>query len=108
MAYFVNRGSDEIFWFGNWPQFWRETGNPVAFGVNKEAPPTVRKAFAESYKGAKVPFDDGNGEYAVGWVSKDELSAPDSVERVWNQIKPVLEAVTKAGEDAERSASAAT
>jgi hypothetical protein len=83
---------DNDFWIGVWPEFWRDTGNPLSFGVPKGCSASVRKAFSESYKGEKMYFD----EYTVGWMSAEDLSASDPVEKVWNQLAPVLEAVTRA------------
>jgi len=97
--YFHDHRGKEIFWIGNWPQFWISTGNPIAFGVSKAVSPNVGKAFVESYKGNTMPFDDGNGEYTVGWVSKDEFAGLDAVDRIWSKIQPVLDAVTKASEN---------
>lgn len=106
--YFHDSQNEEIFWIGNWPEFWRETGNPMAFGVSKTAPSSVRTAFGESYKGTKVVFNDGNAEYTVGWISEQDLSAPDAVEKVWNHLAPVLEAVSKASRTFNQAASAGT
>jgi hypothetical protein len=106
--YFHGSQNEDIFWIGNWPEFWRATGNPMAFGVSKTAPSSVRTAFGESYKGTTVAFNDGNGEYTVGWISEEDLSAADAVEKVWSQLAPVLEAVSKAGGTFNQTASAGT
>jgi hypothetical protein len=107
--YFHDSQNEEIFWIGNWPEFWRGTGNPLAFGVSRSCSPSVRAAFTKSYNGNKTDFKDENGGcYTVGWISEEDLSATDALEKVWSQIAPILEAVSKAGGPVEQTRSAAT
>jgi hypothetical protein len=97
--YFLDGQGKEILWFGVWTPFWKANAVPLCFGVATNSSESVRQAFLVHYKGQTKRFQG----YIVGWFGPEILAAEDSVDQVWAQLSPLVEAIAAAMSHASNS-----
>ena len=85
-----NMKNGSLRWVGMWAEASEETEAPLCFGVRDCWGPAAT-AFRDGYKGNQVRVDD---EWAVGWVSQEDLESEERVDRVWAQLAKVIDTVT--------------
>ncbi len=90
--YITNDQGQEIFWFGMWIPFWKQERSPLCFGVWDAWPKAVRVAFSDSCKNTKRCQE----ESTLGWVSPETLESENAVEKIWEQLEPILKAIVEA------------
>jgi hypothetical protein len=91
--YFKNDQETPVLWFGVWTDFWKAENIPLCFGVDDKWLPPILKAFRSSYKGNTKSFEG----WTLGWVPEQTLASENTLEEIWTQLAPVLQAVAKAG-----------
>lgn len=91
VLYFKNEKGELVFFFGEWTKIWEEEKSPLCFGVNTELKNEAR-VFGSLIKDAK-----NYNNWSVKAVSRDDLEGENAAEKIWERIKPVLEAVINAG-----------
>ena len=87
--YFRNDAGEDLLWVGFWPEFWKEEGLPLCFGVKDDYPQQVQEAFTRIYRNETKLFD----HWTVGWVTPEDLESNNPLEGVWQRIHPVLQAL---------------
>jgi len=87
--YFKNDDGEYLLWVGFWPDFWKREGLPVAFGVKDDWPEWVQETFRRVYRFETRSFDG----WTMGWVPQQELESSKPLERIWERISPVLQAL---------------
>jgi hypothetical protein len=90
--YFKNNSGEKILWLGFWPDLSREHGLPLWFGVNDDWPGWVQAAFRETYEHETKRFQG----WTLGWVPRDVFDGDNALEKIWEQVDPVLQAIVKA------------
>jgi hypothetical protein len=90
--YFQNTEGNNILWFGVWPEFWKEKGVPLCFGVDKAW--GTESTFRAAFKGDPLSFQ--NGKWILGCVPKDAFLSERAVDEIWAQLEPILEKVSVA------------
>lgn len=90
--YFKSNHGENILWFGLWPNFYRQEGIPLCFGVDDHWPTWVQEAFRGAYKGETKRFEG----WTLGWVSQEDLEGNGAIEKVWQELDPLLQAIVQA------------
>jgi len=89
--YFKNDEGEYLLWVGFWPDFWKKEGMPISFGVKDDWPEWVQETFRKVYRRETKPFDG----WRVGWVQQEDLESSNPLEKTWQQISPLLQALVK-------------
>jgi hypothetical protein len=93
--YFRDSNQNDVLWFGVWPEFWRQEGFPLSFGVRDKWSQSVQDAFRASCKGRSKRFEG----WSLDWIGQEVLEATDPSEMVWQRLEPVLQAVLRAAKE---------
>jgi len=92
--YFRNSAGENRLWFGVWPDFWKESGFPLSFGVEdawgQELVDNFRKAYRETIGREATDFKIGKWVWTLGWVTDEVLQSEKVVDDVWEQLEAVL------------------
>jgi hypothetical protein len=87
--YFKNAEGEYLLWLGFWPNFWKQSGIPLCFGVKNDWPEWVQNAFRTAYGRDTLSFDG----WTLGWVGQEDFESGNPVEKVWKLIDPILQAM---------------
>lgn len=98
-GFYFKQGKDDLLWFGIWRTALKVDGaHQLCIAVDRSWGREVTEAFLEVCKKEKkklVDIEEG-GKWIVTWISDEFLQSNDSDGQVWKELKPILEAVSKA------------
>jgi hypothetical protein len=94
--YFRNSAGENILWFGVWPDFWKERGFPLSFGVEDRWGEKVVDSFRKAYRAMgrdATDFKFNKGVWTLGWVTDEVLQNDNVADDVWQQIEALLKRI---------------
>ncbi len=95
--YFRNSAGENILWFGIWPDFWKESGFPLSFGVEdtwgQKSVERFREAFKTITGKSAWDFKSGKRVWTLGWITEETLKSEKLVDDVWQQLETVMKEI---------------
>ena len=89
---YFKRGKQDVLWFGVWPEFWKDKGFPLCFGVDQSWGAGVLASFRNAYKDS-TDYKSNKTIWTIGWFNEEILNSEDAARRIWEQLDAILRAM---------------
>jgi hypothetical protein len=90
--YFKDSECEAEIWFGIWPEFWKHQAAPLSFGIK-----SGNKSLVEAFRALCGGPAESYGGYTIRSFGPEFMKTFDPVEKIWEQLEPVLKRVLGLG-----------